>query len=261
MGVKAARNPRVAQVGIGLAELRGGLAEPAFAVVAGDLVVRIAIVVPEEALVALIGMIQRRGGSREEVILLGAMLRGASVRQCHREIQQMVITGSSLGQHEGLFHADTLGGGAFKAHRTITLLQHLVSDDIGAGRLATDGTDGFDGMLVERDVVRRAQNGTGDPAALGAQLIADRGGLECVLLLGGRRNCGSDLGGGFGRLGRGCGGFLGSLGLLFGLLGGPLGGDELLILLHVIKIHPHEENAGDDDDPAFAIHEIKRRGE
>ena len=86
-------------------------------------------------------------------------------------------------------------------------------------------------------------------------------GFERVLLLGGGRWCRRDLGGRFGRLGSCCGGIFRSLGLLFGLLGGPLGGDELLILLHVIKIHPHEENAGDDDDPAFAIHEIKGRGE
>ena len=168
MRVKAARNPRVAQVGVALAELGDRLTEPALAVVAGYLVIGVAIVIPEEALVALIRMIQCRGGSREEVILIGEMLRGAGVGQRHREIQQMVITGSSLGQREGLFHANTLGGGAFKAHGTVTLLQHLVSDGICAGRLATDGTDRLQGMLVERDVVRGTQNGTGDPASLGA---------------------------------------------------------------------------------------------
>ena len=87
VGVKAAGDAAVSQVGKRLAKIRRRIAEPAFGKESRELVVRISIVVPKEALVALVGMAEGSGGSSEEVIFLRPMLRSTGIRERHRHVQ------------------------------------------------------------------------------------------------------------------------------------------------------------------------------
>ena len=203
-------------------------------------------------------------GSRRtgvEVVFFGAVLRGAGVFEGELEVDEMLVAFRAFGEGVGLGHNDAFGCRGFKSGALVVLRRQLVGQRIQSRRLATQGTDGFQAVLVQGHLVGARQCRTGDTAAFGGQLKGHAARFQGVGFLwhGGSRRCccgcRSIAGSWSGRRGgcRRCSGFFRDFLLLFACR---LGLHQLLVFLHVVPVHPHEDDAQRHDDPTFAVHEI-----